>query len=72
MKHAQTLLHKRTEHKKGQRHYRKYTVGEKVWLEGTNLKMTHLSSKLAPKRYGPFTITKVISLVVVRLKLPDR
>jgi Chromo (CHRromatin Organisation MOdifier) domain len=72
MKHTQTLLHKRTEHKKGQRHYRKYAIGEKVWLEGTNLKMTHLSSKLAPKHYGPFTITKVISPVVVRLKLPDR
>ena len=42
-----------------------------MWLEGTNLKITHRSSKLAPKRYGPFTITKVISPVVVRLQLPD-
>jgi hypothetical protein len=72
MKHTQTLLHKCTEHKKSQCHYQKYEVGEKVWLEGTNLKMMHLSSKLAPKRYGPFTITKVISPVVVCLKLPDQ
>ena len=42
-----------------------------MWLEGTNLKITHRSSKLAPKRYGPFTITKVISPVVVQLQLPD-
>jgi Chromo (CHRromatin Organisation MOdifier) domain len=71
MKHAQTLLAKRSKQWKGQRHYRGYSKGEKVWLEGTNLKVTHGSSKLAPKRYGPFTTTKVISLVVVRLQLPD-
>ena len=65
MKHAQTLLAKRSEQKKGRRHYRGYLEGEKVWLEGTNLKITHGSSKLAPKQYGPFTITKVISPVVV-------
>jgi hypothetical protein len=65
LKHAQTLLRKRTEHKKGQCHYCSYTEGEKVWLEGTNLKATHLSSKLAPQCYGPFTIIKVISPIVV-------
>jgi hypothetical protein len=71
LKHAQTLLRKRTEHKKGQHHYHSYAEGEQVWLEGTNLKATHLSSKLAPRRYGPFKITKVISPVVVHLKIPD-
>ena len=49
MKHAQTLLAKRSEHQKGQRHYRGYFKGEKVWLKGTNLMITHGSSKLAPK-----------------------
>jgi Chromo (CHRromatin Organisation MOdifier) domain len=71
LKHAQTLLRRRTEHKKGQHHYRSYAKGERVWLEGMNLKATHLSSKLAPRRYGPFMIIKVISPVVVRLKIPD-
>jgi hypothetical protein len=42
-----------------------------VWLEGTNLKATHLSSKLAPQYYGPFTIIKVISPVVIQLKTPN-
>jgi hypothetical protein len=49
MKHAQTLLAKRSERWKGQWHYQGYFEGEKVWLEGTNLKITHGSSKLAPK-----------------------
>jgi hypothetical protein len=71
LKYAQTLLRKRTKHKKGQRHYRSYTEGERVWLKGTNLKATHLSSKLAPRHYGPFTIIKVISPIVIRLKIPD-
>jgi Chromo (CHRromatin Organisation MOdifier) domain len=31
----------------------------------------HPTAKLAPRRYGPFTITKVISLVVFKLKIPD-
>jgi Chromo (CHRromatin Organisation MOdifier) domain len=71
MKHAQTLLAKRSEWWKGQWHYQGYSKEEKVWLEGTNLKITHRSSKLAPKQYRPFTITKVISLVVIQLQLPN-
>jgi Chromo (CHRromatin Organisation MOdifier) domain len=45
-------------------------VGQKVWLEGTNLKTSHLTKKFALKRYGPFPITDVISPVVYRLSLP--
>ena len=56
--------------KRGKRTFRPYALGEKVWLEGTNLKLSHPSAKLAPQRYGPFTITKVISPVVYRLDLP--
>jgi hypothetical protein len=51
-------------------HFKGYQVGEKVWLEGTNLHLSHPTAKLAPKRYGPFQVTKVISPVVYQIKLP--
>jgi hypothetical protein len=41
-------------------------------LEGRNLKTTHPTTKLAPKRYGPFTVKKRISNIVFQLKLPDQ
>ena len=56
--------------KKGERHYKGFKQGDKVWLEGTNLHLSHPTAKLAPKRYGPFTITHIISPVVYRLELP--
>src|SRR6266576_1412346 len=49
-----------------------YRINDKVWLEGTNLTTTHPTTKLPPKRYGPFKITDVISKVVYRLKLPPQ
>ena len=48
----------------------KYKVGDQVWLEATHLKLRHQSTKLTPKRYGPFVITKGISLVAYQIKLP--
>jgi hypothetical protein len=51
-------------------HFKGYQVGEKVWLEGTNLHLSHPTAKLAPKWYGPFPVTKTISLVVYQIKLP--
>jgi Chromo (CHRromatin Organisation MOdifier) domain len=41
-----------------------------VWLEGKNLPLPYGTAKLAPRRHGPFKITKIISPVAVRLKLP--
>ena len=58
------------ERKRGKRTFKPYQVGDKVWLEGTNLKLSHPSSKLAARRYGPFRVSKVISPVVYRLELP--
>jgi Chromo (CHRromatin Organisation MOdifier) domain len=48
----------------------KYSQGQRVWLEGKNLPISHGTIKLSPKRYGPFTITKLISPVASRLDLP--
>jgi Chromo (CHRromatin Organisation MOdifier) domain len=48
----------------------KYTQGQCVWLEGKNLPISHGTVKLSPKQYGPFTITKLISLVASQLDLP--
>jgi Integrase zinc binding domain/Chromo (CHRromatin Organisation MOdifier) domain len=47
-----------------------YTQGQRVWLEGKNLPLSHSTIKLSPKRYGPFTITKLISPVASQLSLP--
>jgi RNase H-like domain found in reverse transcriptase/Integrase zinc binding domain/Chromo (CHRromatin Organisation MOdifier) domain len=48
----------------------KYSQGQRVWLEGKNLPISHGTVKLSPKRYGPFTITKLISPVASKLDLP--
>jgi hypothetical protein len=47
-----------------------YTVGVQVWLKGKNLKLPYQSTKLAPKRYGPFKIIKEVSPVAYQLSLP--
>ena len=49
-----------------------YCVGDRVWLEAQNLTTSHPSAKLAPRRYGPFLITSVISHTSYRLKLPPQ
>lgn len=47
-----------------------FRKGQKVWLEGKNLKLSYATRKLAPKREGPFEITEVISALNYRLRLP--
>ena len=47
-----------------------YKVGDQVWLEATHLQLPHQTSKLNPKRYGPFHIQKQISPVAFKLTLP--
>jgi hypothetical protein len=52
-------------------HFKPFSPGEQVWLEGTNLKLlANLISKLSPHHYGPFKVTKVISPVAYRIELP--
>lgn len=52
--------------------YRKFSpfeVGQRVWLEMTNLNEGYLFKKLAPKRQGPFRIKEVLSPLVYKLNL---
>jgi len=41
-----------------------------VWLEASNLKLPYHTPKLAPRRQGPFRISKIISPVAYQLTLP--
>ena len=50
----------------------KYEVGDRVWLDGRNLRTDQPTSKLAPRRHGPFTISQVMSSVSYRLELPHQ
>ena len=59
-----------TKRKKGERYYHGFKEGDQVWLEGTNLQLSHLSTKLAPKQYGPFKVLREISPVIYHLELP--
>ena len=49
-----------------------YQLGDKVWLEGRNLTTTHPTVKLAPKRYSPFPVTRVILHTSYQIKLPPQ
>ena len=46
-----------------------WKVGDKVWLEATNLRLNYISRKLASKRQGPFEISQVLFLLTYRLCL---
>ncbi len=43
-----------------------------MWLEGRHLRTNQPTTKLAPKRHGPFPIVQVMSPVNYRLKLPTQ
>jgi len=65
IKHAQRLMAER-----GKTKFTPYAQGTLVWLEGVNLRTHYPTSKLAPKRYSPFPIKKVLSDVSYKLELP--
>ena len=54
---------------RSRRGFKPFTKGDKVWLEARNLKRLIINPKFAPKREGPFTITKVLSPIVYQLRL---
>jgi hypothetical protein len=41
--------------------YKPFKENDKVWLEGTHLKLPYETMKLAPRRYGPFKILAKVS-----------
>ena len=47
-----------------------FQTGDKVWLEGKNLALPYQTLKMAPRRHGPFLITKRVSPVAFKLSLP--
>ena len=47
-----------------------FQEGERVWLEAKNLALPYQTRKLAPRRHGPFIITKRVSPVAYQLGLP--
>ena len=49
----------------------RFQKGDQVWLEATNLRLPFQASKLNLKRYGPFKVQKVLSLVAYQLELPN-
>src|SRR5579863_3525368 len=51
--------------------YKPFKQGQKVWLEGTNLRLGY-NKKITTKREGPFMITKVLGPVNYQLKLPEK
>ena len=57
---------------KGKELEQRYKTGDLVWLEGRNLRIDRPSTKLAPKRYGPFKIGKVLSPITYQLELPPQ
>src|ERR1700730_13170266 len=60
---AQELLRRKAK-------YHEYEKGDRVWLEGRNLRTTHPTHKLRDKRFGPFPVEEVLGEVNYRLKLP--
>src|SRR5712672_1667201 len=51
--------------------FKGFEIGNKVWLEGMNIKRPYDSKKLSPRRYGPFEVVTKISRVAYRISLPE-
>ena len=49
-----------------------YQIGDLVMLSGRNIKTRCPSTKLDHKNHGPFQIEKIVSLLAVRLTLPQK
>jgi hypothetical protein len=63
---AQAALNKVAEHTPEDQ----FKIKDCVWLEAKHLTLPYQTRKLAPKRHGPFVITKRVSPVAYQLDLP--
>jgi hypothetical protein len=51
--------------------FKPFSIGESIWLEGTNLKLpANLTNKLSPRQYRPFKVVTIISPVTYQIELP--
>src|ERR1700754_4681089 len=50
----------------------RYQIGDLVWLEGRHLRTNQPTTKLVPRRHGPFKVAQVMSAVNYRLELPTQ
>jgi hypothetical protein len=48
-----------------------FKEGDKVWLEGTNLKLPYETPKLSPRQYRPFRVATKILDMAYQLELPE-
>jgi RNase H-like domain found in reverse transcriptase/Integrase zinc binding domain len=69
---AQDMVLKRNKQLWGHKAYKPYQEGDLVWLDRKNLRMSHPTTKLAPKCFGPFKVTEVINPVSFCLELPTQ
>jgi len=69
-RHAQATAAINKVANQGQTPEGRFKEGDQVWLEATNLKLPYHTSKLAPRRQGPFRVSRVISPVAYQLALP--
>ncbi len=59
---------------KGKRAARDLQVGDRIWLDSTNLSLPRPKKKLDDKRVGPFKIVKIVEKAgasAYKLKLPS-
>ncbi len=54
------------------KHQQRFKEGNQVWLEGQHIHTSHPTTKLAPKQYSPFPITKILGPVMYQLRLPEQ
>jgi Chromo (CHRromatin Organisation MOdifier) domain len=69
---AQEALQKAQDHMTKEMKYRPFKEGDKVWLEGTHLKLPYETMKLAPRQYGPFNVVTKISDIAYHLKILEK
>ena len=47
-----------------------YETGDKVFLDGRNIKMSRPSAKMEDKWFGPFEVLEKVGVAAYRLKIP--